>query len=626
MSREQRGPSLDLEWEVLAFRGLRGLLRGLARRPKDDAPDHAARLAGSERKLGILAQVVAEAPVTVRASAGAGGVVGATLYLPREIAIAPSAEQNARLYVARTLLAAAIYARGAPREVPVGALERALLEIELADRAYAWLIDELPGCGASLREASRLVLEVRPAPDSLEREARAIEAARRAALVRWAGVDPVARAASRAERRTSPPVVLFGEASCPDPALDVPATPDERRAPERGASEVDAPAVENVELVHLDQKEIEDAVLVHSFEKVDTADEYQGGGRNLDGADELGDHGEALDEVKLGKVVRSADEVHAVLRADVGLGVGVGDVDSVMPGERGVPYDEWDARAGRYREGFCTVYPSTFTASDPSWASAALGRNRRLVRDLTRAIEAKRRRLEAERARPDGEEIDLDAMVRHLSARAAFEAGSPRLYVRKAQKRRDVATTVLLDVSLSSDAWIDDRRVLDVTREAALVLGEVAEALGDPLELLCFASHTRNHCRVWELRGARTPWPVARARLGALVPRGYTRIGPAIRHATASLAKHPARDRLLLLLGDAKPTDFDRYEGRHGVADVRQAVREADRLGVRVHALTVDRATRLDLPAMVGPGRWHLLRRVDDLSRVLVETYAGLTG
>ncbi|MFI4935962.1 MAG: citrate/2-methylcitrate synthase, partial [Caulobacterales bacterium] len=37
--------------------------------------------------------------------------------------------------------------------------------------------------------------------------------------------------------------------------------------------------------------------------------------------------------------------------------------------------------------------------------------------------------------------------------------------------------------------------------------------------------------------------------------------------------RHRARHRLLLLVSDGKPTDYDRYEGRHGIADVRQAVR-----------------------------------------------------
>ncbi len=127
------------------------------------------------------------------------------------------------------------------------------------------------------------------------------------------------------------------------------------------------------------------------------------------------------------------------------------------------------------------------------------------------------------------------------------------------------------------------------------------------------------------------PPPGKAARRGAdaltdVSPRGYTRIGPALRHAAIGLSRRPAHDRLLFLLTDGKPTDYDRYEGRHGLADVRQAVREADRLGVRVHAITVDRAARDELPAMVGPGRFHLIRTAADLPMALVAAYAALAG
>lgn len=583
-------------------------------------------LAGNERRLTLLAQIIGGAPVRVRASAGAGGVVGSTLYLPHTIGVGATPTENAQLYIVRTAIAAALHRCGPPAAEPSDALERARLEVARVEAAVAWLTDDLGAFAEAYGAACRVVLAARPDPTSLEGVAAAIEHLRREALIRGAGTTIAPSGAPPRDRQISETVVLWGDLGCSDPALDTAASASDARPPERGAAQIEAPPIEKVTLVEIDAKELEDAVLMHSFEKVDTADEYHGGARNLDGSDELAEHQEALEEVALGKVVRSPDPVHAVLRADVGLGAGVPNVENIAPDEKGLPYDEWDTKLHAYRRGWCTVYPSAITRADATWARRAAAKHQRLIRDLTRAIEARRSRLSPQRAQPDGETIDLDAVVRHLSARGAMEAGAPRLYVRKARPRRDVATTILLDVSLSSDSWVDNRRVLDISREGALVLGEVAEALGDALQILCFASHTRNRCRVWEVRGWDTPWSVGRARLGALVPQGYTRIGPALRHATQGLAQHRARHRLLLLVSDGKPTDYDRYEGRHGIADVRQAVREADRLGVSVHGLTVDKDARSYLPAMLGPGRWHILRTVDDLPRAVATTYANLAG
>jgi len=171
---------------------------------------------------------------------------------------------------------------------------------------------------------------------------------------------------------------------------------------------------------------------------------------------------------------------------------------------------------------------------------------------------------------------------------------------------------------------VGQHRVLDLCKDAALVLGEVMGRLGEKLEILAFSSRTRHHCRVWRVHGRHGDWNQGRARLGALQPEGYTRMGPALRFATDQLAVDPSRRRLLLLITDGRPTDFDRYEGRHGIADVRQALREAQSRGVHVHALALDPRARAGLPTMVGEGRWHLLRHAAELPELLTTVYGRL--
>jgi nitric oxide reductase NorD protein len=118
---------------------------------------------------------------------------------------------------------------------------------------------------------------------------------------------------------------------------------------------------------------------------------------------------------------------------------------------------------------------------------------------------------------------------------------------------------------------------------------------------------------------------MGRAHLGALQPEGYTRMGPALRYATDQLAREASRRRLLLLITDGRPTDFDRYEGRHGMSDVRQALREAVQRGVHVHALALDPRARAGLPAMLGDGRWHLLHHPEELPELLTTIYGRLS-
>ena len=73
-----------------------------------------------------------------------------------------------------------------------------------------------------------------------------------------------------------------------------------------------------------------------------------------------------------------------------------------------------------------------------------------------------------------------------------------------------------------------------------------------------------------------------------LEPTGYTRIGPALRHGIALLERQRAARKLLLVLSDGKPVDYDRYEGRYGIADVRQAIREAHQAHIHSYALAIE--------------------------------------
>jgi nitric oxide reductase NorD protein len=621
-------PNLSFDWEEGIFRGLLSLWRRVA--PEREVTDGATvSLADHRPALTTLAQLVAGEPVRLLPARDLGGVRGRDLLLPRTLLLSADTAVNRRMYVVRACVSAAMRraTHGAPMRF-TGALAP-LESLRRARVATRWLVATLPRFEELHREAVTLEQGLRPDPAVLRGRERVLEEARQAAL---RGEEPweckriaeSLRAPARAGRRSAA-VAIWGEWI---PALDAP-EPDaacDPPSPGHGAdSEELAPDVEELRRVRLDEKEKQDAVLIHTFEKVETLDSYRGGARDTDGADELDAQLDALREVDLGDLVRGEDAAHAVLRADLQMGISVPDIAGEEPQERGIPYPEWDGRRRRYREDWCTVYPTTLRETDPLWASEACARQRRSIRDLRRRLEVHRSGLRPLGRQLDGEDVDLAALVDAHAAARAGRADDLRLYLRQEKQRRDYATCVLLDASLSTDSWVENRRVLDVAREAVLVLGEVADQLGDRLQVLAFASQTRNRCRVIEVKGWRDPWPLARARLGALEPQGYTRIGPAVRHATDRLAAEKADRRLLLLVSDGKPTDYDRYEGAYGVSDVRQALREAERREICAHALAVDAVARDYLPAMFGAGAWHVLPHPGHLPSVLTTVYGRLT-
>lgn len=580
---------LDLDWQAAVFRASRALLgrafparrsqraEGSDRKDAPSGPDdgRVARLSVHAASLTAFARVVSGRPVRVVAE-GTTAPSELDLVLPAVMAAAPEAERNRAIYLVRTALGAATLRidSSAPADGD---------ETTPTERARAWIALELPGF-------ERLVESLRhDVPDDILFGSRPAIRAPAPALA------PTRDGAAPATREADQPI-----------------------------NEAEAPRIGSIERVELEKDDRGDVVL-NPFERVETLDEWRGGARNLDGADDLDAHLEALSEVDLGKLTRGGGPARSLLRADVRLDCEVPDVERDAALGRGLPYDEWDARAGRYRPGWCTVHPRPCLEADPGWAAEARRRQRRRIDALAHRLERLRTGLVAENRQLDGDDLDLDELVAERAAWRAGQGGDGRVYVRSAKRRRDFATTVLVDVSLSTDAWVRGHRVLDVAREAVFVLGEVADRLGDRLRILAFASETRHRCQVWDLLGWHEPWARGAARLGALRPRGYTRIGAAIRHAVSDQSGVSAERKLLLLVSDAKPTDYDRYEGRHGIADVRQAVREAERSGIRAHALAIDSEARDWLPALFGPGAWHALPRPERTVDVLAEVYGRLT-
>jgi nitric oxide reductase NorD protein len=226
---------------------------------------------------------------------------------------------------------------------------------------------------------------------------------------------------------------------------------------------------------------------------------------------------------------------------------------------------------------------------------------------------------------PEGADVDLDAVVDRYATVRSGSQPDDRLYLARRRHRRDLVTLLLVDLSSSTDAWIEGYRVLDIAKESVLVLTEVLAQWRDRVGMAGFYSHTRRDCRFVLLKSFDESWPRCKAALASLEPTGYTRIGPALRHGVALLECQHAAKKLLLLISDGKPTDYDRYEGRYGIADVRQAMREAHQARIHTYALAVDVQAKLYLPQMFGSGNFQILPHPTHLVRSLTDIYRRLS-
>ncbi|HPF14123.1 MAG TPA: VWA domain-containing protein [Planctomycetota bacterium] len=652
----ERGPSLPLDAFEVGFHKVwkrwRGRSESRARRALGVASDQLATWQPLVLALETVAGTFAGRRVIVRPAERSGGCQAGVLLIPQSIAIAPDLAANRDFYFVRAALAGACLADlrfpGAQAE------ESEILGHGL--RVASGLAREHAGFRERVGRAAQWEIATRPdlsaIRTSLDPNHWALERLRQIAL-RWVAdpafpslplpapfdVTPLAqRVPNTTGRRGWLPKGWFSGASSKPPLepsllFGGPLTPSDFAAALAASESTESPqpdsdveermgrAREHAQVIALPEDPAKEDMPSHSFEKVDYADEYDGGFRRLDGANDMEEQGDSLDEVDLRTMIRGGPPVETVYAAEMATPPDIPDVYQVLSGEQAVLYDEWDQANQRYLRDWVAVYPTSILTRDPAFGHKLRQSMGPTIRRAIALLEARRTERLLRNRQLDGSEVDVDSLIDEYAQRR--RGGSPpgRVYLHLPRLERDVATCVLVDLSFSADSWIQDRRVLDVELAATCLLGSVADHFGESLAVLAYASNTRNCCRSLTVKDWHEPWSTANARLGILKPQGYTRIGPALRHATHVLHQSSARKRHLIVITDGKPTDFDRYEGSHGIHDVACAVREARRAEIAVHAIGLDPRAASNLPSMFGPGSWSLLRHLGELPEVLLAAY-----
>jgi nitric oxide reductase NorD protein len=289
----------------------------------------------------------------------------------------------------------------------------------------------------------------------------------------------------------------------------------------------------------------------------------------------------------------------------------------------GVPfrYPEWDRNANDFHADGAIVRVRPAALASPEWADAALREHAVLVRQARQQFE----QLQSQRVRltrrNQGDDLDLDACVSAFVDRRAGHTPDDRLYTRVQPGRRALAITLLIDVSQSTREVVhESQRVIDLERLAALVAAAALDALGDDYSVLAFSSDGAADVRVTVVKEfADANSETVRRRISALAPDGKTRLGAAIRHATAGLSATDAPHRLLIILSDGKPNDRDRYFVDYGVADSRRAVVEARSEGVHPYCITVDREGAAEYMADIfGETGYLTVQKPEQLPRALL--------
>jgi nitric oxide reductase NorD protein len=576
----------------------------------------------SRHRLSFLRRLGTEAEIIPRASFD-----GEVLRLPSKLAVFPSREANAALYVWLTAMAA-----NAPdyhsEPDPLRADLRALQAVESVVGAC---LEEAPGLGGLYSALCQGILLQRPKASLPAVEAR-VEILVRHMLGEAGELQPDILAlktkclAGDLEDVVAPrgyhpfrPVPIWPQLrEVVFSTGDAVETRDTEGAPEEASGKTLRARRRKSE-----QAERNDSLILHKFEAILSWAEFLNLNRRVDDDDndDAKKAAEDQDEIGLGQISKAP-----ATRLKLHLDLAPEDVDRERLSGR-ILYPEWDTRSGKYLQDHVCVLTSVAEA-DPGSATAIRDpKSERRIRSVKKQFEALRPGRITTRGHLDGDALDLDAAVRSQVERIASGVGNERIWLQTRPEARDLAVSILLDVSRSTESAVTGRAVIDIEREALTALAWGLNACGDDFSISAFSSLKRHRVYLQSCKRFDEPMgPVVEQRIGGLKPGFYTRLGAAVRHTSTELAAQSRKRKLLLVITDGKPNDLDHYEGRHGIEDTRMAVREARRAGQSVFGVTIDKSAKSWFPRLFGQGGFAVIPHPDKLTQALPQIYRQLVG
>ncbi|MHB0888928.1 nitric oxide reductase activation protein NorD [Acidithiobacillus sp.] len=292
-------------------------------------------------------------------------------------------------------------------------------------------------------------------------------------------------------------------------------------------------------------------------------------------------------------------------------------------------YPEWDYQMQLERPDWCTVLEKRAKSGDLETIEKIAVKHKPIIGRLKHLIEAMQPQgVQRLRKQEDGDEIDLNAAVRAMIEMRMGEQPDPRIMMRNVRKVRDLSVLLLIDLSESTNDTVlgSDSTVLQLAREATVLLAVALDKIGDPFAIHGFDSNGRHDVEYFRYKDFGAPYnDQAKSRLAGMSGQLSTRMGAAMRHAGSILQRQPSNKKLLLVVTDGEPADNDVRDPQYLRFDAKKAVEELTRAGIATYCLSLDPRADQYVSRIFGAKNYMVLDHVQRLPEKLPILYMGLT-
>jgi len=292
-------------------------------------------------------------------------------------------------------------------------------------------------------------------------------------------------------------------------------------------------------------------------------------------------------------------------------------------------YAEWDYSLGDYLKNHVRVRNKTIPCEESTFYDNLLKQHKGLVKMIRYSFELlKPESLKILRHWIEGDEFDYNALLDFAIDKKAGLTPDDRLYIKRIKQERDVAVLLLVDLSRSTANRLEGskKQVLDVEKEAIVLFCEALNVVGDSFAIAGFSGTGRFGVDYFNIKGFdECMGQEIKNRINAMAPQRSTRMGAAIRHAVRRLEKKSSKIRLLLIIGDGFPNDVN-YKHKYAIEDTRKAMQEAYSKNIYAKAITVNIPGDPMLDELYGETHHNIISDVNELPDKLLRIYRSLTG
>lgn len=292
-------------------------------------------------------------------------------------------------------------------------------------------------------------------------------------------------------------------------------------------------------------------------------------------------------------------------------------------------YAEWDYQMQLDRPDWCTVLEKRAKPGEVDIINDIVVKHKPIIGRLKHLIEAMQPQgVQRIRKQEDGDEIDLNAAVRAMIEMRMGENPDPRIMMRNVRKVRDLSVLLLIDLSESTNDAVlgSESTVLQLAREASVLLADALDKIGDPFAIHGFDSNGRHDIEYFRYKDFGALYnDHAKARLAGMSGQLSTRMGAAMRHAGSILKRQPSNKKLLLVITDGEPADNDVRDPQYLRSDAKKAVEELARNGITTYCLSLDPRADQYVSRIFGARNYMVVDHVQRLPEKLPMLYMGLT-